>query len=880
MADNLSNIEDALKKIKDSSGSIQEKLDDNFDVKLGTLNNSIVNLATAISKMDGSSSTGKQKTIPAKVNWTKFDQGLSKFGNDLEKYGKQISEPVEKLNSSIVEANLYLKAIAAHITNQSSAGAPAQQGSQNAGNVGSGKGVDGIHSTVKEILGVLREIQNGQRFTGKGSKSVNDAIMDAAKLHAENKKTEENYIKALQKDKKDRSQEEKDAIEAKRRERKNRKKEEGGPENGTLIKALHGVESIGKTVLTTDKASFSKTADATIGALKSVIPGMAGGIIGGILEAVKTAFDIGAKEQRSASDFSRQFGGSRIGMLNAQRTARGLIQSDRAKELGYTIDQAYSAMTEVSESLGRTAEKMNQRDLESAVNLKRFGVGGQAISNFDTFGKSLQETDHFFTKLYSDVSKKGLSFKNVSKAVNDNLKMAQSHTFANGLRGLAAMAEKAVQLKYNMQQVAAFSDKVSTVEGAITASANLSVLGGSFAQYGDPMQLLYESLNDQEALNNRMIDMFGKNVAWDSTKGEFTMSPEDRLRMKAAAQAAGLNPDEMMNLAYNNARVEKVGAQIGRGVGGDTAEYIKNIAALDKNGQAYVTLNGQRKNVSDLNEGDKELLKKESEKKGLTENADLGSIYGETMSIGEKLDNILNFLQQKLYMAIYRGLDFLSGGYLGGMDKLEKKAKAAGFNEEQIAKMQSSYFEIADDDERLKEEVGRGGRRGRNRLIDRLVTQGYANGYSPDEADILSNVPGNGVIGGAYHADGGTPIMAEKDEFIMNRISSGVYKNELAAMQRLAYNPVNAGYMRNADTVSVMGLSKPSGRGGGEVSGTIKVDIPQTITINLAGGGMIGQYDISNIIKKYVDSFMKEAQIRSSFGGFDKENFYNQSTVI
>ena len=67
---------------------------------------------------------------------------------------------------------------------------------------------------------------------------------------------------------------------------------------------------------------------------------------------------------------------------------------------------------------------------------------------------------------------------------------------------------------------------------------------------------------------------------------------------------------------------------------------------------------------------------------------------------------------------------------------------------------------------------------------------------------------------------------------------------------------------------------------GGEIGGTIKVDIPQTITINLSGTGQIGQYDISNIIKNYVDTFMKEAQIRGNLDGFNKERFYNQSTVI
>ena len=65
-----------------------------------------------------------------------------------------------------------------------------------------------------------------------------------------------------------------------------------------------------------------------------------------------------------------------------------------------------------------------------------------------------------------------------------------------------------------------------------------------------------------------------------------------------------------------------------------------------------------------------------------------------------------------------------------------------------------------------------------------------------------------------------------------------------------------------------------------QVSGTIKVDIPQTITINIAGGGTVGNYDISEIISKYVDQFMKEMMMRKDFSWFNKEEFHNKSSVV
>ena len=71
------------------------------------------------------------------------------------------------------------------------------------------------------------------------------------------------------------------------------------------------------------------------------------------------------------------------------------------------------------------------------------------------------------------------------------------------------MARKATEINLNMSQAAAFADKVSTVEGTITTGAQLQVLGGPFAQMADPIGMLYESLNDMEGLQDRMVQMFG-----------------------------------------------------------------------------------------------------------------------------------------------------------------------------------------------------------------------------------------------------------------------------------------------------------------------------------------------------------------------------------
>ena len=888
MADNLKNIEDALNSIKSKADFISDTVDSNFDGKISDIVKKNQEILDIIGKITSKNFSGGSNKTVGKINWGNFNKKIDELSGNLSAYGKAISEPVDKLNTTLLETNKFLMDIAGHIKNQSSTGTTTQQST--ASNGKSGKGGEGIHETVKEILGVLKDIRNGQKANDKGLQ----------RLIEKNRKTEEYYTKAMRldskklkelmesKDLKGEQKKMQEAVIAKRNEKKNKKKEEEGGNSGWKVaaKIAGNVASVGKAL--SERVTTGQTADAAIGKISSL--GAGGAIFGAVLSLVKSAFDIGNREQQSAANYVRQFGGNQRGMISAQATARSLMDSPRARQLGYRVEEAYSAMTSFTEAVGRTADHLSQRDLESAVNLGKFGIGGQTIKDFDSFGQSLSATNAFFAKLYGDVSKKGLSFKAVSKAVNDNLKMAQTHTFANGLRGLTAMAEKAVQLKFNMQQVASFADKVSTIEGALQTSASLSVLGGSFAQYGNPLEMLYDGLNDTEAAFERISKMMEGRAFWDSSKGEISMATSDRMLTKEAAKAMGISGDEAINMAYNNARIKMVESQILGGIDKETAEYIKNIAQINKAGKAYVTLNGQEKYVSSLNAGDKEALKAESQKKGEIENADLGSIYQKTMTIGEKLQAMLDFLQQKLYMMIFHGFDRLTGGYVGGITHIQEEGKKRGWSEEKISSKIAEYDKHADDEAFLKRNYGGWGgftlAGRRKKYAKSLVGE---NGISPQSPDIASNVPGNGYINGRSHFNGGTLVELEKGEFVMNKVSTALYSKELMAMQRGAY-PANT-QLRNTDTTSVMGLSRvsPTGRvseapqnmqRGGEIGGTIKVDIPQTITINLSGAGQIGQYDISNIIKNYVDTFMKEAQIRGNLDGFNKERFYNQSTVI
>ena len=176
----------------------------------------------------------------------------------------------------------------------------------------------------------------------------------------------------------------------------------------------------------------------------------------------------------------------------------------------------------------------------------------------------------------------------------------------------------------------------------------------------------------------------------------------------------------------------------------------------------------------------------------------------------------------------------------------------------------------------------------------------YINGKSPNGFNPSKYIPGySGILKGNSHMNGGifgfkqgSPWEAEGGEFLINKLSSSKYKGELTQIQNGTFNPysyandlIKNDMNRYFNQMKVApSQNKPNAQNepvsSNAINGRIKIDIPETITINLAGGEKIGDYDVREIVMAYVDKFMKEAMMRSNFSGFNKEEFYNKSDVI
>lgn len=546
------------------------------------------------------------------------------------------------------------------------------------------------------------------------------------------------------------------------------------------------------TSFITEKQSSSDLINKAIKAFPTET--FAGKIASTIFSVIKAGIDIYAKEQELGSKYARAYGGGENAMNRYQDKSATFRLGDnffKNFKYGYTKDEVFEALSSFADETGRSALHLTNENIESGINLKRFGVGLESLKIFDTFGKSTSDINAYFSKLYSETSKKGLSFKNVSQAVKDNLKLAQSYTFSDGINGLMKMAETSTQLKFNMNEVSKAAEKVSTLEGAIQASANLSVLGGEFANFANPMQLMYEGLQNMEGLQDRIVNMFGNVAFFNKEKKQIDINPADKLRMKAAANALGVDYGEMLNLAMNNQRQKMIENQLkGRNIDKDTLEYFKNIGQIDEQGQAYVADMFNKplylNNIGELTNEQINYFKKQSEDLSNKDNKQLGDIFISTQNIYDKMDKYLDSINSKVGAIVAKLIKF---------DKLDK-SKEKYFNslsQEELSELINKYGNKTNvksaighglEDEKLNKFFGSEINRKyfdanykdfKNEIKNiESLKRGY---YEPDvmqfaknmEQQIKKSGTGENYIYGKPHSLGGELRIVEGGEAILNK---------------------------------------------------------------------------------------------------------------
>lgn len=358
----------------------------------------------------------------------------------------------------------------------------------------------------------------------------------------------------------------------------------------------------------------------------------------------------------------RQYAAMRSDMINftANNNIAGKYDTN-AKEL-IQLQEKYNS------SIGRRVT-MTNNELENMAAMKSI-LGDEGASQFasqlENFGLNPEEVGNRVGEMFKESSKYGVAFDKYAKNFTNSLKLAQNYTFDGGLKNLKEMARRATEIKLDIQQVANFADKVSTLEGSMQAAAQLSVLGGSFARYSDPLRMLYLGLNDVGGLEKHIEGMFGDKAFFNKDTGQMEVSAFNRQRIKAAAEATGMDYSKTMESIYAQGRQRIVNKQIIGDFTDEEKSAIKNQAQLDENGRGYVTINGERRDVSTLDKEDVKILMKT----GLSDSDNIKTIAQTLLGWDEKLSATKKSIdEQKALVAENLGIGDTAKGILDWIQK-------------------------------------------------------------------------------------------------------------------------------------------------------------------------------------------------------------------
>lgn len=267
---------------------------------------------------------------------------------------------------------------------------------------------------------------------------------------------------------------------------------------------------------------------------------------------------------------------------------------DMAVRLGMTTKDIFKFQESYIKNTGRAIVLTNEQ-VESMAGLSKF-TGGEAVDemgkSIDEMGGSASNAIDYLTLSMAKAANQGLNIEQTSKNFAKNIKMASKYTFSKGVDGISKMTLLSQRLKFNMESIGNAIDKFSTIEGAISTSANLQMLGGSFAaQFSNPLQAMGEALLDAEEFTKRITDTFASTAIFNKETGQVEMSPIDKAKMKEAANQLGISYDELWNMAAQQAKIGHIERAVnGKNLSEEQKSFLANTAQYDTaKGDWYIT---------------------------------------------------------------------------------------------------------------------------------------------------------------------------------------------------------------------------------------------------------------------------------------------------
>lgn len=306
----------------------------------------------------------------------------------------------------------------------------------------------------------------------------------------------------------------------------------------------------------------------------------------------------------------------------------------RVTEIGQAFAEAVPAVNRLGGSIEDVSTTMQEIALASRRNLvateedisklyaasKVLGSSVKEIADsFIDVGVNLEQISGSLEDSIDYIQSVGGNVRQIFDKVLNNTEMLNRFQFENGVQGLTKMAAQASMLRFNMNETFQLADKVLTPEGAIEVASAFQRLGVAAGNLVDPFQLMNQSINDPQGLQDSLIEVSKQFTYFDEQTKTFKINPQGVLTLKQIEDQTGVSAKELtkMGLAASelDARLSDIRPDI-KFENEEDKQYLANIAKMGQGGEYEVKIkdeqgNIETKNLSDVTQEEFDKLIKE-----------------------------------------------------------------------------------------------------------------------------------------------------------------------------------------------------------------------------------------------------------------------------
>ena len=329
-----------------------------------------------------------------------------------------------------------------------------------------------------------------------------------------------------------------------------------------------------------------------------------GGYLENIQKAAQSALDIKRVEdyfltiEEKALSLSKSFTASIKVAGEEYRKEMSKIYLDNL-EFGFAYDDSSKFITAV----GTEMERLVPFSEKTTKNALIFGqvIGetpenvGKLVGQFTELAFSQKRTVDILNRTTAIARSFGVDAKKLTATVGENIKLAQTYGFKNGIDGLTKMAAQAQRVGFSLKDTKTVADKIldGGIEGAITMATDIQALGGDIGALGDPFQLVNMAMYDMEGLQNQIIKASSSAVQFNEETGDFKISGEEMLRLKQVANSLGLSYDQVSQSAINMRKEQEIASRVNmKNLTEEQRNFASSLAEIGKGGEVTIDIPG------------------------------------------------------------------------------------------------------------------------------------------------------------------------------------------------------------------------------------------------------------------------------------------------